>query len=153
MSLRQCDTRSPDWQKLKIEHRQELVVGGFTEPRRTRPHLGALLLGYYDADGRFVYAGHTGGGFTHEGLKAMRATLDRLERPTPPFADPPRPNEAVHWVEPRVVVEVKFVEWTADGRLRQPIYVGTRDDKDARSVTREGESVQQRAPGPGRRSA
>ena len=73
-------------------------------------------------------------------------TLDRIERPTPPFADPPRPNDAVHWVEPRVVVEVKFVEWTEDGRLRQPIYVGTRDDKDARSVTREGESVQRRAP-------
>ena len=107
-----------------------------------REDLGALLLGYYDADGRLVYAGHTGGGFTHAGLKAMRETLDRIERATPPFADPPRPNEAVHWVEPRVVVEVKFVEWTAEGRLRQPIYVGTRDDKDARSVTREGDSVQ-----------
>jgi bifunctional non-homologous end joining protein LigD len=134
--------RADDWQKLKVEHRQELVVGGFTEPRRTRPYLGALLLGYYDAAGRLVYAGHTGGGFTREGLRAMRATLDALERPTPPFADPPRPNEAVHWVRPEVVVEVKFAEWTADGRMRQPIYVGTRDDKDARSVTREGESVQ-----------
>ena len=92
-----------------------------------------------------VYAGHTGGGFNHEGLERMRERLDRLERRTPPFADPPRPNETVHWVEPKVVVEVKFSEWTADGRLRQPIYVGTRDDKDARSVTREGESVQGRA--------
>jgi bifunctional non-homologous end joining protein LigD len=135
--------RSPDWQKLKIEFRQELVVGGFTEPRRTRPHLGALLLGYYDADGRFVYAGHTGGGFTHEGLRRMRARLDALERKTPPFADPPRPNETVHWVRPEVVVEVKFAEWTADGRLRQPIYVGTRDDKKAREVGREQVSVQQ----------
>lgn len=137
--------RSPDWQKLKIEHRQELVIGGFTEPRRTRPHLGALLLGYYDGDGRFVYAGHTGGGFTHEGLRAMRARLDALERTTPPFADPPRPNEAVHWVRPQIAVEVKFAEWTADGRLRQPIYLGTRDDKDPRSVGREGESVQDAA--------
>lgn len=134
--------RADDWRKLKIEHRQELVVGGFTEPRRTRPFLGALLLGYYDADGRFVYAGHTGGGFNRDGLQSMRARLDRLERKTPPFADPPRPNEIVHWVKPAVVVEVKFVEWTAEGRLRQPIYVGTRDDKDPRAVTREDESVQ-----------
>jgi bifunctional non-homologous end joining protein LigD len=137
--------RADDWQKLKIEHRQELVVGGFTEPRRTRPYLGALLLGYYDDQGRLVYAGHTGGGFTHEGLRAMRERLDALECATPPFAEPPQPNETVHWVRPEVVVEVKFSEWTADGRLRQPIYVGTRDDKDARSVTREGESVQRRA--------
>jgi bifunctional non-homologous end joining protein LigD len=134
--------RSRDWLKLKVEFRQELVVGGFTEPRRTRPHLGALLLGYYDEEGRLVYAGHTGGGFTHAGLAAMRRRLDRLERRTPPFADPPRPNETVHWVRPEVVVEVKFSEWTADGRLRQPIFVGVRDDKPARAVTREGASVQ-----------
>jgi bifunctional non-homologous end joining protein LigD len=134
--------RSPDWRKLKIEGRQELVVGGFTEPRRTRPYLGALLLGYYDTDGRLVYAGHTGGGFTHEGLRQMRARLDPLERKTSPFADPPRPNEIVHWVTPRIVVEVKFNEWTDDGRLRQPIYLGTRDDKAAKDVVREPRSVQ-----------
>lgn len=137
--------RSRDWLKLKVEFRQELVVGGFTEPRRTRPHLGALLLGYHDEEGRLVYAGHTGGGFTHAGLEAMRRRLERLERRTPPFADPPRPNETVHWVRPEVVVEVKFSEWTADGRLRQPIFVGVRDDKPARAVTRERTSVQRAA--------
>ena len=137
--------RSKAWLKLKLEHRQEFVIGGFTEPRRTRPHLGALLLGYYDAAGRFVYAGHTGGGFTHAGLAAMRRRLEGIERATSPFVEPPRTNEAAHWVEPEVVVEVRFNEWTADGRLRQPIYLGTRDDKDARDVTREPESVQSAA--------
>ena len=135
--------RSRDWRKLKVEFRQELVAGGFTEPRRTRPYLGALLLGYYDGNGKLRYAGHAGGGFTHEQLREMRKRLDRLERRTPPFIDPPRrPNEVVHWVRPEVVVEVKFNEWTADGRLRQPIFLGVRDDKPARAVTRERASVQ-----------
>lgn len=134
--------RSDDWLKLKIEHRQELVVGGWTEPRNTRPYIGALLLGYYDGTGRLVYAGHAGGGFTREGLKAMHDRLTRLERRTSPFAAPPRTNEPAHWVQPKVVVEVRFNEWTADGRLRQPIVVGVRDDKDPRDVHREAESVQ-----------
>jgi bifunctional non-homologous end joining protein LigD len=138
--------RSDDWLKLKVEFRQELVVGGWTEPRNTRQYIGALLLGYYD-DGRLVYAGHMGGGFTREGLARMHRRLAPLERRTPPFADPPRPNEPVHWVRPSVVVEVKFSEWTADGRLRQPIYVGTRDDKAARDVTRERVSVQTKGRG------
>ncbi|MEJ7811761.1 MAG: DNA ligase D [Gemmatimonadaceae bacterium] len=133
--------RSRDWLKLKVEFRQEFVVGGFTEPRNTRQHLGALLLGYYDGD-RFVYAGHAGGGFTREGLQAMGARLRPLERKTPAFDDPPKTNEAAHWVRPEVVVEVKFSEWTADGKLRQPIFLGVRDDKPARDVGREGTSVQ-----------
>jgi bifunctional non-homologous end joining protein LigD len=134
--------RSRDWRKLKVEHQQEFVVGGWTEPRRTRPHLGALLLGYHDAAGRLRYAGHAGGGFTHEGLRLMRARLERLARRTPPFVEAPAPNETVHWVRPQVVVEVRFSEWTSDGRLRQPIVLGVRDDKPARSVVREPESVQ-----------
>lgn len=134
--------RSHDWLKLKLQHRAEFVIGGFTEPRRTRPYLGAILLGYYDEDGKLQYVGHTGGGFDREGLRAMRARLDRIERKTSPFAAAPHPNETVHWVRPEVVVEVKFAEWTADGRLRQPIYLGVRDDKSPRDVKRERESVQ-----------
>ena len=133
--------RSRDWLKLKIEHRQELVVGGFTEPRNSRQHLGALLLGYYRGDD-FIYAGHTGGGFNREGLAAMYRKLAPLEQPRSPFTTTPKTNERAHWVKPKVVVEVKFAEWTSDGKLRQPIYLGTRDDKDPREVTREGESVQ-----------
>jgi bifunctional non-homologous end joining protein LigD len=133
--------RSKAWLKLKIEHRQEFVVGGWTEPRNTREHIGALLLGYFEGD-RLIYVGHTGGGFTREGLKEMHRRLARLERKTPPFADPPRTNERAHWTRPEVVVEVKFNEWTTDGKLRQPIFLGVRDDKPAREVGREADSVQ-----------
>jgi bifunctional non-homologous end joining protein LigD len=135
--------RSKAWLKLKVEHRQEFVVGGWTEPRNTREHIGAVLLGYFEGD-RFIYVGHTGGGFTRAGLKDMHRRLARLERKTPPFAQPPRTNERAHWTRPEVVVEVKFNEWTADGKLRQPIFLGVRDDKNAREVGREAESVQRK---------
>ncbi len=138
----QSGVRSDDWLKLKLQFRAEFVVGGFTEPRKTRPHLGALLLGAYDAGGDFIYVGHMGGGFTHAGLREMRARLDRLERQRSPFVVPPRTNEPAHWVAPKVIVEVKFAEWTSDRLLRQPIFLGLRDDKAPRDVTLEGVSVQ-----------
>ena len=138
----QPGSRSEDWLKLKLQYRAEFVVGGWTEPRRTRPYIGALLLGAYDNSGAFTYVGHTGGGFTREGLAGMFAKLQRLERRTSPFAAPPKTNEPAHWVAPKVVVEVKFAEWTSDHLLRQPIYLGTRDDKSAREVTLEGVSMQ-----------
>jgi bifunctional non-homologous end joining protein LigD len=138
----QAGARSEDWLKLKLQYRAEFVVGGFTEPRRTRPFLGALLLGAHDATGRLVYVGHMGGGFDRDGLRAMRARLERIERRTSPFSETPRTNEPAHWVVPKVVVEVKFAEWTADGKLRQPIFLGVREDKAARDVTIEGVSMQ-----------
>jgi bifunctional non-homologous end joining protein LigD len=138
----QPGTRSDDWLKLKLLFRAEFVVGGFTEPRKTRPYFGALLLGAYDKTGNFVYVGHTGGGFTREGLADMHARLAKLERRTSPFAKPPRTNERAHWVAPKVVVEVKFAEWTSDRLLRQPIFLGMRDDKSPRDVTIEGVSLQ-----------
>jgi len=130
--------RTGEWQKLKVEHRQEFVVGGYTEPRRSRQYFGALLLGYYE-NGHFMYAGHTGGGFTRETLKVMYDKLQRRHRVKSPFHPVPRTNERAHWVRPDLVVEVKFNEWTSDGRLRQPIFVGFRNDKEARDVTRESE--------------
>ncbi len=136
--------RSKGWLKLKIEHRQEFVIGGWTEPRKTREHIGALLLGHYDDDENFVYVGHTGGGFTNAGLAEMYRKLAPLERATSPFSEKVKTNEKAHWVRPKIVVEVKFGEWTADGKLRQPIFLGVRDDKPAREVTREAESVQDR---------
>jgi bifunctional non-homologous end joining protein LigD len=139
--------RSDAWLKLKVELRQEFVVGGYTEPRNTREHIGALLLGYFDR-GRFLYVGHTGGGFTRSGLKEMHKRLRGLERKTSPFEETPKTNERAHWVRPEVVVEVKFSEWTADGKLRQPIYLGIRDDKDAREVGVEPLSLQRRASRP-----
>ncbi len=138
----QAGQRSDDWLKLKLQFRAEFVVGGFTEPRNSRPYLGALLLGAHDAAGRLVYVGHMGGGFNREGLRQMRGRLDKIERRTPPFHPAPRTNEPAHWVAPKLVVEVKFAEWTSDGRLRQPIFLGVREDKEARDVTIEGVSMQ-----------
>jgi bifunctional non-homologous end joining protein LigD len=138
--------RSRAWLKLKVEQRQEFVVGGFTEPRNSRQHLGAILLGYYDDAGQLIYAGHTGGGFSRATLSDMYRKLASLERKTCPFAKQPRTNERAHWVRPQVVVEVKFNEWTADGKLRQPIFVGVRDDKEAAEVRREPVSAGARRP-------
>jgi bifunctional non-homologous end joining protein LigD len=144
-STYQPGARSRDWLKLKVEFRQEFVIGGYTEPRNTREHLGAVLLGYFDGND-LVYVGHTGGGFTRESLTAMARALKRLERKSSPFSTPVRTNEKAHWVRPEVVVEVKFNEWTEDDRLRQPIFLGVRDDKDPREVRREAASVQRGAP-------
>jgi bifunctional non-homologous end joining protein LigD len=135
--------RSRDWLKLKLQHRAEFVVGGYTDPRRSREHFGALLLGYFDARGRLCYAGNMGGGFDRESLSEVAAKLTRLARRRSPFADALKTSDRVHWVAPKLVVEVKFAEWTTDGKLRQPIFLGVRDDKAATDVHRERDSVQQ----------
>jgi bifunctional non-homologous end joining protein LigD len=130
--------RSKDWLKVKCLQRQELVIGGFTEPEGTRAGLGALLLGFYE-DGRLVYAGKVGTGFTAQVLVDLRRRLERSERQSPPFVNPPRGAEArgAHWVEPKLVCEVAFTEWTRDGHLRHPTFQGLREDKPAREVRRE----------------
>jgi bifunctional non-homologous end joining protein LigD len=137
--------RSGNWRKLKLEQRQEFVVGGWTEPRRSRQHIGALLLGYYNDAGELIYAGHTGTGFTRAGLAEVYKLLARTERKTSPFSTTPKTNEAAHWTRPQVVVEIKFNEWTTDGRLRQPVYLGVRDDKAAKDVRHEPASIAARA--------
>jgi bifunctional non-homologous end joining protein LigD len=138
----EAGTRSRSWLKLKTEHQQEFVVGGWTEPRLSRQHIGAILLGYYDKDGGLVYAGHTGGGFSGASLSETYRLLKPLERKTSPFTTTPKTNEKPHWTQPKVVVEVRFNEWTADGKLRQPIFLGVRADKPAAEVVREPGSVQ-----------
>ena len=123
--------------KVKCQHRQEFVVGGFSEPSGSRTGLGALLLGFH-RDGELVYAGKVGTGFTREVLESLRARLGRLERKTPPFdVDAPTGADArgVHWVTPKVVVEVEFTEWTRDGQLRHPSFKGVREDKPPEEVT------------------
>ena len=132
--------RSRSWLKLKIERRQEFVVGGWTEPRRAREYFGAILLGYHDADGTLVYAGHTGTGFTQRSLAEMFARLEPLEQRQSPFTTRPKTNETAHWVRPEVVVEIKFNEWTSGGHLRQPVFLGVRDDKSPEDVVREPQS-------------
>lgn len=131
-----CGVRSAAWQKVKLEQRQEFVVGGWTDPRGGRPHMGALLVGTYAADGSLTFAGPVGTGFTHEQLAEFHEMLRPLARDTSPFASTP-PIEGAHWVRPELVVEVRFNEWTEAGRLRQPSFVGLRDDKAATQVVRE----------------
>lgn len=131
-------TRSRDWLKFKCEHGQELVIGGFTEPRGSRVEFGALLLGYY-RDGRFEYAGKVGTGFDTEMLHQLGARLRELKRTDPAFADPQSIKERhATWVEPKLVAQIGFTEWTRDGRLRHPRFLGLRDDKAASEVVREG---------------
>jgi DNA ligase D-like protein (predicted ligase) len=127
--------RSRDWLKMKCDAEQELVVGGFTAPRGSRTDLGALLIGVYD-DGRLRYAGKVGTGFTQATLRDLAARLAPLRRDTSPFADAPRLRDAT-WVEPRLVAQVGFTEWTRDGRLRHPRFLGLRDDKPPEEVVRE----------------
>ncbi len=131
--------RSPDWRKLKIVQEQEFVIGGWTEPRQTRQYFGALLLGVYDGD-RLVYVGHTGTGFDGKELARVMARLKPLETGECPFAARPKTNERPHWVRPELVAQIKFGEWTADDRLRHPVYLGLRDDKKPREVVRERET-------------
>jgi bifunctional non-homologous end joining protein LigD len=128
--------RVRSWVKLKLENQQEFVVGGWTEPRNSREHFGTLLVGYYDG-GKLVYAGHAGGGFSSRMLAEIGAKLKKIERKSSPFSTTPDTNERAHWVEPKYVAEIKFNEWTAGGHLRQPIFLGLRDDKDPLEVRKE----------------
>ena len=127
--------RSPHWLKFKCQQGQEFVIGGFTDPRRSRQGFGALLLGYYRGDD-FVYAGKVGTGFDDRTLRDLGRRLAALEVDKPAFTagNPPR---GARWVRPRLVGEVRFSEWTPDGRLRHPSFLGLREDKAPRNVVRE----------------
>ncbi|MBQ0862374.1 non-homologous end-joining DNA ligase [Streptomyces sp. RK75] len=127
--------RSSDWLKLKCAGGQELVIGGFTEPAGSRVGFGALLLGYYE-EGALRYAGKVGTGYDRGTLVTLRRGLDELEVRRCPFADPVREHGA-HWVEPRLVAQIGFTEWTRDGMLRHPRFLGLRDDKRPEDVVRE----------------
>ncbi len=128
--------RTPDWVKIKAVAEQEAVICGFTAPRGSRKYFGSLILGLYQ-EGKLIYVGHTGGGFTDEGLKEMRGRLQPLITDQCPFEAVPKTNAPVQWVKPQLVAQVKFQEWTEGGNLRQPIFLGLREDKTAREVKRE----------------
>jgi bifunctional non-homologous end joining protein LigD len=132
-------TRSREWVKIKTRKRQELVIGGWTEPRGSRKGFGALLLGYYEG-GDLHYAGHVGTGFDGDLLKMLTAKMAPLARKTPPFVDVPKTNTPAHWVKPELVAEIAFAEWTREGILRQPVFIGLRSDKDPKTVVREREA-------------
>jgi ATP-dependent DNA ligase len=136
--------------KTKCLNRQEFVVVGWTDPEGSRPHLGALLLGHYDHDGKLIYAGRVGTGMPDKVLADLRRRLEPLARADSPMnAPPPRKTRfgsplvlsRVHWVEPRLVAQITYLTWTDDGLLRQTDYVGLRSDRPPRGFgenSREG---------------
>jgi bifunctional non-homologous end joining protein LigD len=132
--------RSREWVKIKATKEQEFVVGGWTEPRGSRSAFGALLLGVYD-DKKLEYVGHVGTGFDGALLAAIFKKLKPLERKTSPFVKMPKSNSPAHFVDPKLVAEIRFSEWTDEGYLRQPVFLGLRDDKAPRDVTRERETA------------
>ncbi|MFH8570083.1 non-homologous end-joining DNA ligase [Streptomyces sp. NPDC017993] len=127
--------RSTDWLKLKCAQGQEFVIGGCTEPAGARIGFGALLIGYHDSRG-LRYAGKVGTGYDQATLRRLRALLDERSAPRSPFADPVRERD-VHWVRPELVAEIGFSEWTRDGMLRHPRYLGLREDKRPQDVVKE----------------
>ena len=131
-------SRSKDWLKFKCDHSQELVIGGYTAPKGSREKLGALLTGYYDG-GELRYAGKVGTGFDDATLKDLAARMRPLRRADPPFADAREiKDRTATWVEPELVAQIGFAEWTHHGRLRHPRFLGLRFDKPAAKVVREG---------------
>lgn len=128
--------RGQDWLKVKTQLRQEVVIGGYTEPRGGRQYLGSLVVGVYDR-GTLRYVGHSGGGIPDEQRRVLRDKLAKIERKSSPFAVTPRPNAPVHWVRPMLVCEMSFSEWTQEGYMRHPQFEGMRDDKKATAVRRE----------------
>jgi bifunctional non-homologous end joining protein LigD len=139
------DARSPyrpgrrtlEWRKLKLVKRQELVVGGYTEPRGSRARFGALLVGVPTSGGKLRYAGHVGGGFSENELDRVAGLLEARASSTSPFESVPVTNERPHWVRPELVAEVRFTDWTDEGYLRHPVYLGLRDDVAPARVRRE----------------
>jgi bifunctional non-homologous end joining protein LigD len=127
--------RSRDWLKVKTVQESEVVIGGYTEPRNSRSYFGALVVGLYDQDGLLHYVGHTGGGFNQKTLEQVFKLLQPLKTGKSPFAEKVQTNEPVQWVTPKLVAQVKFAEWTADRRMRQPIFLGLREDKKATECT------------------
>jgi bifunctional non-homologous end joining protein LigD len=126
--------RSRDWLKIKTVQESEVVIGGYTQPRHSRSYFGALVTGLYD-HGQLHYVAHVGGGFNERSLEQIYKLLQPLKTNKCPFVEEPPTNEPVQWVKPKLVGQVKFAEWTAEGRLRQPIFLGLRDDKKPEECT------------------
>lgn len=126
--------RSSDWLKVKTVQRSEVVIGGYTQPRGARSHFGSLVVGLY-RDGDLHYVAHVGGGFNERTLAQIYKLLQPLKTDKSPFVAKPKTNEPVQWVKPRLVAEMKFSEWTADQRMRHPVFLGLREDKKPKDCT------------------
>lgn len=141
----QAGRRSQDWAKFKTKRRQEAIIIGYTKPRGGRQHFGALVLAIHDSKGKLTYAGHTGSGFSDATLAQLTDRFQPLVTSTCPIHPAPTTNEPAEWIKPKLVAEIEFTEWTADGSMRHPIFVGLRQDKTAEEVSREEPSVIQPA--------
>jgi DNA ligase D-like protein (predicted ligase) len=128
--------RSREWLKFKCIYEQEFVIGGYTDPQGQRIGLGALLVGYYE-QGKLQYAGKVGTGYDTETLHRLTKRLAALEIGSTPFVGDGLPRSSVHWVKPKLVAQIGFTEWTGDGKLRHPRFLGLRNDKEPKEVTRE----------------
>lgn len=133
--------RSDDWLKLKIRHQQEVVIIGYTKPRGGRQYFGALVLGVY-VGRKLTYVGHAGTGFDEKTLAELFEKLGKIKQPDSPVTPTPKTNEEAVWVKPELVCEVEFSEWTDDGLMRHPVYLGLRTDKSADDVVREEVKVE-----------
>ena len=131
--------RTDNWLKIKTSKRQEVVLAGFTAPRRTRTFFGALTLALREGNG-WRYIGHVGTGFSHDVLKELHGKLIKLKTAKSPFGKKTKDEAVTTWVKPQLVAEVKFTEWTSSGEMRHPVYLGLREDKRAEDVTREREA-------------
>jgi bifunctional non-homologous end joining protein LigD len=148
-SLYEAGRRSGAWVKVKLTQQQEFVIGGYTPPEGSRKYFGALLVGYNSPDG-LLFAGRVGTGFSEKALEHLYDGLQKIKRPTCPFANLPEKTpgrwrlgvtpavmKCCHWVEPVLVAQIKFTEWTLDDQLRQPVFLGLRTDKQPEDVVRE----------------
>ncbi|MDP9900813.1 DNA ligase D [Variovorax ginsengisoli] len=134
---RYASSRSAAWIKLKCSHRQEFVIGGWTDPKGGRSGLGALILGVHDENGQLIHAGNVGTGFNQETLHEIRSQLDQVPATRSPFAGKVAMAGRPHWVKPTMVAEVTFAEWTRDNHIRHAVFHGLRTDKPAKSIVRE----------------
>jgi bifunctional non-homologous end joining protein LigD len=126
--------RSREWLKMKVTMQQECVIGGYTDPRGSREHFGSVVLGLYDDNDRLIPVGQAGSGFTHATHEALWKKLKPLETAKSPFAVKPESSRRLHYLEPRLVAQIKFTEWTHEGesgaiKMRAPVFLGLREDK------------------------
>jgi len=136
----ESNKRAKTWLKFKCGNQQELVIGGFTEPKGSRAGFGAILIGYYEGN-HLKYAGKVGTGFSDSLLKQLKKKFDKIKQKQSPFENY-REKEHPHWIKPKLVAEIGFAEWTRDGKLRQPKFLGLREDKNPKEVVRENKSWQ-----------
>lgn len=131
------DKRSREWLKVKISNEQEAVIAGFTAPRGSRNHFGSIILGLYDDKGEFMPAGHCGTGFDQATLQELFNKFKPLFTDKSPFKEKVKVNDKVQWLKPKLVAQIKFTEWTGEGSMRHPVFLGLREDKKATEVKRE----------------